>query len=288
MPTHVLIAVLAAAVLHVLWNTIVKTAADGSLATALIALGGGLACALALPFLAPIHAGAWGFVLGSVILQSIYYPLVAATYRAGDLGQAYPLMRGTAPLLVAVASGPLVGEQLDRGQWLGVSTICAGVWAIGLAGTPGRDPSTTRRRPRIDRSSALALVTAGVIAAYTLIDGHGSRTSGAPLTYTAWIFLLTAVPMVTIAALTRPGTLRAGIRRQWHLGLLGGLGNVGAYGLVLWAMGRAPIATVAALRETSIVFAALIAVLVLREKATPGRIAGTVTILAGVIVLRLS
>jgi drug/metabolite transporter (DMT)-like permease len=288
MSTIVLVAVLASALLHVAWNTMVKTATDGSLATALIALGGGVVCALALPFLPPIQGDAWLFVAGSVVAQSIYYPLVAATYRAGDMSQTYPLMRGTAPLLVAVASGPVVHERLEPGQWLGVALICAGVWAIGIAGTGPPPGGKTRRRLRLDRSTALALLTACVIAVYTLIDGHGSRISGAPVTYTAWIFLVTAIPMVAIAAVRRPAALRAGLRTQWWLGLMGGSATVGAYGLALWAMTRAPIATVAALRETSIIFATLIGAIALKETLPRARIVGTGVIVAGVIALRLS
>src|SRR6195952_3980068 len=158
-----------------LWNTLVKVAHDGYLATVLIAGGGAVMCAIALPFLPPMNSAAWINVAGSVVMQSIYYPLVAAAYRAGDMSQTYPLMRGTAPLLVAIVSAPLLGEQLTGGQWLGVALICCGIWGIGrgpVLGRPGRGLPAPAGRSwlHIPKATVLALITAAVIACYTLID----------------------------------------------------------------------------------------------------------------------
>ena len=276
--------VLAAAVLHVTWNTLVKVSADGFLATVLIAAAGAAICAAALPFLPMMHAGAWRNVAGSVGAQTAYYPMVAAAYRAGDMSSTYPLMRGTAPLLVACLSGPLIGEQLDARQWTGVALICSGIWAMALHGRGGR--SRPKRAKKYTRATGLALANAAVIATYTLIDGTGSRASGAPATYTAWIFLLTALPLVGFALIRRRRELAVAARRQWWVAAVGGPANAGAYGLVLWAMTRAPVASVAALRETSILFAAAIAVFVLKERADRYRIGGTVVLAIGAMVLR--
>ncbi len=256
-----LLVVLVAAALHVLWNTLVKASPDTYLATVVIAAGGGLWCAAVLPFLPAIHALAWWNVAGSVVAQCIYYPLVAAAYRAGDMSLTYPLMRGTAPLLVAVVSGPLIGELLTFGEWCGLALVCAGIWAIGW-GARSSGPV-----PR--RAVATALLNAVVIATYTLIDGVGVRRSGAPATYTAWIFLFTAIPVVTIAVVRRRADLAATLRRRWWVGVVGGLANVGAYGLVLGAMTRAPVAAVAALRETSTLMATVVAAIWLHERITP-------------------
>lgn len=293
MPGGVVAVVLAAAVLHVLWNTLVKVSPDGYLATVLIAGGGAVFCAAALPFLPPIDGSAWINVLGSVVAQTIYYPLVAAAYRAGDMGQTYPLMRGTAPLLVAVVSGPIIGEHLTGTEWIGVAIICCGIWGIGLgARTRGGDRSADTTlgsgRFRIPRATALALINAVVIATYTLIDGAGVRASGAPATYTAWIFLFTALPMLTFTVVRRRGELVATVRKRWWVAVVGGAGNVGAYGLVLWAMTKAPVAAVAALRETSILFATVTAILILKERADRYRVGSAVVIAAGAIVLRLA
>jgi len=133
----------------------------------------------------------------------------------------------------------------------------------------------------------LALINACVIASYTLVDGAGARVSGEPVTYTAWIFLITAVPMVAWTAIRRPRVLAQAFRTQWWIAIVGGLGNVGAYGLVLWAMTKAPVAAVAALRETSILFATVVAVFILKERADRYRILSTVLIVAGAIVIRL-
>ncbi len=285
--------VLAAAILHVVWNTLVKVSKDGYLATVLIAGGGAAMCAIALPFLPAMNAAAWINVAGSVVMQSIYYPLVAAAYRAGDMSQTYPLMRGTAPLLVAVVSAPLLGEQLTGSEWLGVGLICCGIWGIGLGpalGRPGSGPPSAGRRSgfHVPRATVLALTTAAVIACYTLIDGAGARASGEPVTYTAWIFLFTAAPMVTWTALRRPRALGEALRGQWWIAIVGGACNVGAYGLVLWAMTKAPVAAVAALRETSILFATIVGIFILKENADKYRIASTLLIVAGAIVLRLA
>ena len=278
---------LAAAVLHVTWNTLVKISADGYLATVLIAAAGAVLCGIALPFLPAMHPNAWINVAGSVVAQSIYYPLVAAAYRAGDMSQTYPLMRGTAPLLVALLSGPLIGEHLDPAQWVGVLLICAGIWAMALRRRPSTEPKTlSRRRVRTSRATGLALTNALVIATYTLIDGAGSRASGAPVTYTAWIFLFTAVPMLVVAIARNRVDLLALARRQWWLAVVGGPANVGAYGLVLVAVTRAPVASVAALRETSILFATVVARYLLKERVDRYRVGGTVVIALGAVVLR--
>ncbi len=291
-PGGVVAVVLAAAVLHVVWNTLVKVAEDGYLATVLIAGGGAVMCAAALPFLPAMNSAAWINVAGSVVMQSIYYPLVAAAYRSGDMSQTYPLMRGTAPLLVAVVSAPLLGEELTGAQWLGVGLICCGIWGIGLGPVLGNTPSRAQtgapRGPRVPKATVLALANAAVIATYTLIDGAGARASGEPVTYTAWIFLFTALPMVTWTLIRRPGALRGALQREWWIAIVGGLGNVGAYGLVLWAMTKAPVAAVAALRETSILFATVVAIVILKEKADRYRIGATLIIAAGAIVLRLA
>lgn len=281
--------VLIAAVLHVLWNTLVKISSDTYLATVLIAGGGAIACAVVLPFLPSMNGAAWINVAGSVVAQTIYYPLVAAAYRAGDMSQTYPLMRGTAPLLVAIVSGPLIGEHLTGAEWVGVGLICCGIWGIGAGALFGRSAARPgRRRLHLSKATVLALTNAVVIASYTLIDGAGARASGAPATYTTWIVLFTALPMLTWTLIRRPAALGGAIRTRWWVGLVGGLANVGAYGLVLWAMTKAPVAAVAALRETSILFATVTAVFILKEKADRYRIGAAVVIAAGAMVLRLA
>lgn len=270
--------VLAAAALHALWNAVVKGASDTLLTTILVAGFGGLIGAVMLPFLTPVAAPAWLYLCISGVLEIIYYALIAFAYRHADMSHAYPLMRGIPPLLVAVVSASLLGTTLGVLQWTGVALISAGILTLllGLRGHHG------------DRKGlGFALLNALVIASYTLTDGLGVRVAGSPIAYTMWIFVLTGAPLVAWALLRRPQIV-AYARRNWVYGLVGGIGTLGSYGLVLFAMTEAPIPLVAALRETSIVFGTLIAVFVLKEKVTALRIAAAVIIAAGVIALRLS
>lgn len=206
----------------------------------------------------------------------MYYLLLIATYRAGDVSHAYPLMRGSAPLLVALAAGPLTGERLGGAQWLATLLICGGVLAMWL-GARGRA-----------RATGLALATACVIAAYTLVDGAGVRRSGAPAAYTLWIFLFTGLAVWLLAARGRLPLLLAQARAHPLVAPLGGLASLASYGIALWAMTRAPVAAVAALRETSILFATAIAAFVLGERVGRARVAAACLIACGAVAMRLA
>ena len=185
-------------------------------------------------------------------------------------------MRGTPPLLIAIVSALFLGTALLPLEWAGIALISAGILTmlIGGRGTGDR------------RGLVYAALNAIVIASYTLTDGLGVRVSGAPVSYTMWIFVLTGAPLAACALLRRPGSI-AYTRRNWHYGAIGGLGTLASYGLVLFAMPAAPIPLVAALRETSILFGTAIAVFVLKEKVTAVRLSAAAIILAGVVVLRL-
>ena len=211
-----------------------------------------------------------------VILQVVYFVLVASTYRIADMSQTYPIMRGTAPLLVATASVGLLSESLSSFAWLGIAIICIGI--LSMAATPGIGQR---------KGLLLALVNAAVIAGYTLIDGVGVRKSGAPAAYTLWIFLLTGLALALWACAVRRREFWRYLARHWRPGVIGGFGTVVSYGLALWAMTAAPIATVSALRETSILFGVVISALVLKEQLTRRRIMAACIIAGGAIVLRL-
>jgi drug/metabolite transporter (DMT)-like permease len=270
--------VLFAAVLHAVWNAIVKSGSDKLLMTILVVSSSGAVAALILPFLARPAAASWPFLLASMVFQIIYFALVARVYRAADMSQAYPLMRGTAPLLVSVASVALLHEHLSVIAWLGICSICAGTASLAWA---------ARAKGHL-QGVALALLNAFVIAAYTLIDGAGVRRSTAPIAYAAWLFLLTAIPLTAWAIARHGAVFRRYAARHFRLGMVGGLGSCASYGLALWAMTQAPVAIVAALRETSILFATVIAVLVLKERVSPQRIAAACVIAAGAAMLRLA
>ncbi len=273
----VLAAVLCAALMHAGWNAMVKARGEAFLSTVAVAASAGILCALALPFLPQPAQASWPFILASSLTQVLYYALLMETYREGDISHAYPLMRGCAPLIVAVLGLPFAGERLAALQWLAIGLICGGVLTM-VAGVRGTAPNARR-------TTLLALATASVIAAYTLIDGIGVRKSGAPAAYTLWIFLFTALGVLLLAR-RRRGELLPFVRRHPVL-LVGGAMTVGSYGVALWAMTQAPVATVAALRETSILFATAIAVLVLRERVSPLRLLGAALIACGAAAMRL-
>jgi len=277
MPASVLAAVLGAALLHAAWNAAIKAEPDKLLAACAVAFGAALLGALALPFLPAPNAASWPYIAASGVLQVLYYLLLAATYRDADISHAYPLMRGTAPVLVALLNSG--SEPLAPVQLLALALVCAGgaVICIGAGGL---------RASR--RASLLALLTALTIAAYTLVDGLGVRRSGAPAAYTAWLFLLTGLGVALSCRRRLGGALPRYLMARPLLALGGGLATAGSYGVALWAMTIAPIAVVAALRETSIVFAAAIAAWVLRERVGPARIAGAVLVAGGAAVLRLA
>lgn len=276
MPLSVFGVVLFAALLHASWNTIVKGAPDKLLTTILVAASAAAISALTLPFLAQPARESWPFLAASAVLQVGYYLLVARAYRGADMSQAYPLMRGTAPLLVALVSRFWLGEFLSPAAWAGVALICGGVLSLALAGR-GTNVQGVRA----------ALLNAVVIASYTLVDGAGVRASGAPVAYTLWLNLLSGVPLLAWVLAARWRTFLPYARTHLGLGVVGGFGTLTSYGLALWAMTHAPVAVIAALRETSILFATVIAVVVLKEKLSPARIAAVCLIAAGAVVLRL-
>lgn len=276
MPLSVFGIVLFAALLHASWNAIVKGAPDKLLTTILVAASAAAISALTLPFLAQPARESWPFLAASAVLQVGYYLLVARAYRGADMSQAYPLMRGTAPLLVALVSRFWLGEFLSPAAWAGVALICGGVLSLALAGR-GTNVQGVRA----------ALLNAVVIASYTLVDGAGVRASGAPVAYTLWLNLLSGVPLLAWVLAARWRTFLPYARTHLGLGVVGGFGTLTSYGLALWAMTHATVAVIAALRETSILFATVIAVVVLKEKLSPARIAAVCLIAAGAVVLRL-
>jgi len=278
LPLDVLFLVLFGAALHASWNAIVKAGTDKSLDAAMVALGAGAVGLFFLPFMPLPKPEAWPFILVSAFLQFAYFQLVAGAYRAGDIGLVYPLMRGTAPLLVAMTSGVVLGEHLTPAAMAGVLVISAGVLTLAFE---------SRRGGR--HAILLALANAVVIATYTFVDGAGARASGNAVSYTLWMSLLPPVLLFGWAVARRGrATVWNHVRRNWARGLFGGAGSIASYGLALWAMTKAPVATVAALRETAIVFALLISVFVLKEKASVWRYLAGAVIAAGVLVLKLA
>jgi drug/metabolite transporter (DMT)-like permease len=277
MPLTVFAVVMAAALLHASWNAIVKSAGDKLLTTIMVAASASALSAVLLPFLTAPAPASWPYAAASAVFQIAYFLLVARTYQISDMSQAYPLMRGTAPLIVALVSEFQMGDVLSSTAWAGVVGICLGIFSMAVG-----------NRVNDRKGIYLALLNALVIAGYTLIDGAGVRRSGAPAAYTLWVFLLTGVPLTLWAASARRYAFFPYFRRYWRLGLAGGVGTTASYGLALWAMTVAPVAVVAALRETSILFGIIIAGLVLREHVSPRRLISACIIACGAAILRLA
>lgn len=273
-----MLAVLLGAALHASWNVLVKAGRDKALDIGLVVAGSALLSLLAVP-LVPVPAPAsWPMLAASGVIHQVYFLLVAAAYRAGDMSLAYPLMRGTPPMVVAVLADLLIGERLGIGGWAGVAMVSAGVLATAVQ----------RRAAPSLHAVGFALANALVIVAYTLVDGIGARNSGHAVAYTLWVFLLTAALLLPFRAWRHGRELARHIGSRWYVGLGGGACTLGSYTLALWAMTRAPIAAVSALRETSILFGVALAALLLHERPGGTRLAGIFLIAAGAAALRLA
>lgn len=270
--------ILFAAALHATWNAIVKGGGDKLMMTTLVSTWAAGLAAAGLPFVRAPDPASWPFLAVSTGLQLGYLLLVARTYSVADMSQAYPLMRGSAPLIVALASSTFLGERVSNLAWLGVAAICAGVLALAGAGH--------KRRSR--RGVILALINAAVIASYTLVDGFGVRHANAPAGYALWLFVLTGAAIFAWVAIRQGGDFARYAPRNWLPGLIGGAGTLTSYSLALWAMTSAPIAVVAALRETSILFGAAISATMLKERLGWARLSAAFVIAVGAMVLRLA
>jgi len=272
-------AVLGAGLLHAGWNALVKGApgGDAMLDTASVVAGSCVCAAVVLPFVALPDPSAWKFIAGSTVIHFAYYVTLAHAYRTGDLSFAYPLMRGTAPLLVAMLGIAFLHELPTAHAMLGILLICAGIVSIAFV-----------RRERHPRAAALwAFANAAIIASYTLVDGTGARASGNALAYVTWLIFIEGLPFLAWIGWRRGAPAIAYLRRGWRRGLLGGACSLGAYAIVLFAMTRAPVAAVAALRETSVLFAALIGAVWLKEGFGAMRFAGAASVVVGVAALKL-
>ena len=276
MPTEVMLLVLLGALLHAAWNASIRAAEDKFAQMVALTLGSALLAAIALPFLPLPAPASWPYVAASVLAHFIYFVLVARAYEHGELSVSYPLMRGTAPLLTALAALVLFGEPLSGTGWFALLLLSGGVLVLS-AERSGRG------------GMSFALANAGVIAAYTLIDGTGARLAGAAWSYTLWMFLFNAIPFVAwVLVVKQKRRHLPAIADAWARGLLGGALALASYGLAIWAMTRAPIPLVAALRETAVIFGLVIGALVLKERFGPARWVATGLVALGAVVLRLA
>jgi drug/metabolite transporter (DMT)-like permease len=272
-------AVILAALLHASWNLLVKLNLDRFLAIFL------LQCFMGLMGLAMLAVFPWPrgesfpYALASGALHVGYNLFLARSYRTGDLSQVYPIARGSAPLITFAAAWLFAGEAAAGLTAAGILLLVIGIWLTGMTGS---------RSLKLDGMTIFfALGTSGFIAAYTIVDGLGGRASGAPSAYAGLVFLLDGLFMTAVGVATRGWSIFRLVLPSWGSGLTGAALSAAAYWIVIWAMTKAHIAAVAALRETSILFVMIMSMMVLKEPVTATRVAGATLIVAGAVALRL-
>ncbi len=273
----VVLAVMLGALMHASWNAIVKSSVHKDMDLAVMHLMGSL---LAVPLVAWFgwpDPKAWPYIAATVIIHIGYYTALVGAYQHGDLGLTYPLMRGLAPLLVALTATVTVGESLSALSWVGVACISTGVLVLGLS-------AHARAAPK---AIGFALTNAVIIASYTVVDALGVRASGNAAQYIATLFLFAGWPFGLMMYARHGRKLLVYGKSRWASATGGAAASLLSYGIALWAMTRAPVATVAALRETSVLFAVLLGMWFLKESFTPRRVLGTLVIVAGVMALRM-
>lgn len=248
------------------------------LALSLIAAASGLVMLPVLSVAGLPAPAAWPYILASLAIHLIYYVALGEAYRTGGLGQVYPIARGAAPLITALTAWLWLGEALSVKGWLGVMVLASGILILSLrGGLSGLDV----------RAVGFALITACAISAYTLADGIGARQGGSTLAYISWLFVLDGAMMLIFGLVVYRDTFVAELRQSWRLIVAGGALSAAAYAIAIWAMTQAPIALVAALRETSVLFAAGLGIIILREPILVSRICAALLVVAGMLLLRL-
>ena len=280
MDSFVFAAVLLGAACHAGWNAAIKFGLDTISMTALITIGAGVIALGLWPLVGLPPAACLPWVIASVVIHLLYFIGLSESYRVGDLGQVYPIARGTAPLMTAALSTPLVGEALGLFAWSGVVALATGVLLLSVRG----GGENARFEPS---AVGFALFTAATICAYSLVDGIGARRAGNPHAYTITLFVGSAFMLAVYALIRRGGGVLPAMARYWKMGLAGGALQLASYGIAIWAMTIAPIALVAALRETSVLFGAAIAVVLLKEPLRAIRVVAALTIVGGLVLIRL-
>ena len=276
----VFLAVLAAAVMHAGWNVLVKLKLDRFLSLCLIqGIMGLMGLGMLMVFPAPALTSL-PYAMVSGVLHLGYNLFLARSYRTGDLSQVYPIARGAAPLLTLAVTWAVIHEEVGLTGAIGIAILVAGIWSVSLVG---------RKAVVLDGMTLFfALGTSVFIAAYTIVDGLGGRISGSASAYAAMVFVFGSLLLTVTAVSMRGVGVFAAVAPFWKSGLMGAALSAGAYWIAIWAMSHAPIATVAALRETSILVVMLLSMRVLKETVTAARIAGALLIVAGAVLLRLS
>jgi len=278
MESTIFIAVLAAALMHAGWNAVVKVGLDRFSSIVLLALASAVISLGLLPFFPLPAQASWPWLLASSLIHTGYKVALVRAYEHGDLSQVYPLARGTAPMAVALAGVFFLGEATTPPKLAAIASIGLGVCLMAFEG------GTFRSMP--PKALFYALVTAAFTASYTLVDGIGARLSGSASGYILAMSVLDGIATCAYALTVRGAGAFSRLVPAWRSGIAAGALSLASYWIAVWAFTRAPIALVAALRETSVLFALLIAVLFLKERAGHNRIAAAALITCGVVLMR--
>lgn len=280
MDSTVFCAVLLAAAMHAGWNAVVKGGGDPFATVTHVSLFSGLIALCGLPLVDLPKPGVWLWLAASATAHTVYRFMLIGAYRAGDMAQVYPIMRGAAPMMTAIGTALLIGEVISPTGFAAVAALSAGVFLMSVRG--GRLQAFDRRPVMFALASAVATCS------YSLIDGIGARLNGSGPGFALWMFVFNMVTMQACALLWRGSEVYATLPRTWRISLGGGAMSMAAYFIAIWAMTKAPIALVAALRETSVLFGAIIAIVVLKEPWTIWRGIASLLVIVGVALLRMA
>ena len=269
--------VLAAALMHAIWHSLIKSCDEKFLAYALINVVAMVVATIGLTLTPPIQIGSYEWLAASIAVHHVYKVMLIQSYRFGDMSAVFPIARGTAPVIVGIVSAAYLGEHLTRAQWAGIILIGVGVAALSFV--------SARKHPATVRGLFFAAATGLVTAAYTFIDAHGARLSASAVAYVCWIYVADGILFPVIAIVWRRADIAPFLRTNWRQGVGAGFLSITSYGAVVWAMALGAIGVIAALREASVLFVILIGAWYLREQVGVVRILSAGLILLGILLV---
>ncbi len=249
--------VLVAAAFHAIWNALIKIRGDRVIVMMLVTLAGSIFSLLVAPFVDAPVPESWSFLAATILLHTAYHFFLPIAYDHGDLGQVYPIARGSAPLLVAVGALVFTGETLTPLALLGTLCLACGVMALTFERESG-----VWKKPK---PVIYALLTGVLIASYTVVDGMGARQAGSAIGFAVWLTIGDGLLTFLIVYIWKGRDALAVARRNLGTGMVGGILQVGGYWIIVWALAVAPMAMVSSLRETSVLIAAVISTFILKE-----------------------